>query len=209
MTTCTPGRRRRRSLIVLALVLGLIAAACGGDEEYVPAGIIRTPAPDVSGILLPDVTNDREVPAVGPEDGYLVLYFGFTFCPDVCPTTMSVLRRAMRDLGDDAERIDVAMITVDPDRDTPEVLSAYVKAFAPDGFAVRTLDADRLAAIAAPFGASYSVTVQEDGWVDVVHTGFLYAIDDEGILRLTWPFGIDSDSVHNDLRALLKEYDDA
>jgi protein SCO1/2 len=122
---------------------------------------------------------------------------------------MSVLRRAINDLGDDGDRIDVAMVTVDPDRDLPEVLTSYVHAFAPDGFAVRTTDPDRLEALAEPFGVKYSITTREDGYIEVVHTGFLYAIDDQGILRLTWPFGIDSESVYNDMRALLKEYDDA
>lgn len=208
MTTNLPGHRTGLLLIVLVLAMSLVATACG-DDEYVPSGIIRTPAPDVSDIVLPDVTNDTEVAAVGPEDGLLILYFGFTYCPDVCPTTMSVLRRAMRDLGDDADRIDVAMVTVDPDRDTAEVLTSYVHAFAPDGFAVRTADLDRLAEIAEPFGAQYSLTTRDDGYVEVVHTGFLYAIDDQGILRMTWPFGIDSDSVYKDMRALLKEYDSA
>ena len=195
--------------LVLGLVLLLAVASCGGEEAYVPAGIIRTPAPDVSTVLLPDVTNGVDVPAVAAQDGLLILYFGYTYCPDVCPTTMSVLRRAIRDLGDDGDRIEVAMVTVDPDRDTPEVLTSYVHAFAPDGFAVRTTDPERLAALADPFGVVYSVVVQEDGWVDVSHTGFLYAVDDEGILRLSWPFGIDSESVYKDMRALLEEYDDA
>jgi protein SCO1/2 len=208
MTTRTLGRHPR-SLIAVALVLSFVVAACGGDEEYVPAGIIRTPAPDVGSMLLPDVTNDREVPIVAPDDGLLILYFGFTYCPDVCPTTMSMLRRAMNDLGADADRVDVAMVTVDPDRDTPEVLTAYVHAFSPDGFAVRTTDPGRLEELADPFGVKYSITTREDGYIEVVHTAFLYAVDDQGILRLTWPFGIDSDSVYNDMRALLKEYDDA
>lgn len=208
MTTQTSGRRSGRLLITLALVMGLVVVACG-EEDYVPAGIIRTPAPDVSEILLPDVTNNRDFPVVAEEDGLFILYFGYTYCPDVCPTTMSVLRRALRELGDDADRIEVAMVTVDPDRDTAETLTAYVRAFVPDGFAVRTLDADLLAEIAEPFGAKYSVTTREDGYIEVVHTGFLYVIDDQGRLRLTWPFGIDSDSVYKDIRALLKEYSNA
>lgn len=208
MTTLLRGRRARRPLIVLVLVLGLVVAACG-EDDYVPAGIIRTPAPDMSALTMPDVTNGVEMPVRGPENGLLIVYFGFTYCPDVCPTTMSVLRRAIRELGDDADRIDVAMVTVDPDRDTAEVLTAYVRAFAPDGVAVRTTDPDRLAELADPFGAKYSLTTREDGYVEVVHTGFLYAIDDQGLLRITWPFGIDSDSVYNDMRALMKEYDNA
>lgn len=208
MTTHSSGRRSGRLLLSLVLAMGLIVAACG-DEDYVPAGIIRTPPPDVSSVMLPDVTNDRDVPVVAPEEGLFILYFGYTYCPDVCPTTLSMLRRALRELGDDADRIQVAMVTVDPDRDTAETLTAYVHAFVSDGFAVRTLDADRLAEIAEPFGAKYSVTTRDDGYIEVVHTGFLYAIDDQGKLRLTWPFGIDSDSVYKDMRALLKEYDNA
>ena len=193
-----------RTMLLLALALGLVFTACG-DEEYIPAGIIRTPAPDLSDLTMPDVTNDREKPIVAPEDGVLVVYFGYTYCPDVCPTTMSVLRRAIRDLGDDGDRVDVAMVTVDPDRDTSEVLTSYVHAFAPEGVAIRTTDADRLAELAEPFGAQYSVTIRDDGYVDVVHTGFLYAVDDQGVLRLTWPFGIDDESVRKDLRALLDD----
>jgi len=208
MTTHSSRRPFGGLFITLALALSLVLTACA-DEDYVPAGIIRTPAPDVSALLLPDVTNNVDIPIVAPEDGLLILYFGYTYCPDVCPTTMSVLRRAMRELGDDAERIDVAMVTVDPDRDTSETLTAYVHAFAPDGFAVRTTDADLLAEIAEPFGAKYSVSTRDDGYVEVVHTGFLYAIDDQGLLRITWPFGIDSDSVYKDMNALLKEYDNA
>lgn len=199
--------RALRSLVVL-VASALLLGACS-EEAYVPAGIIRTPAPDVSDVLLPDVTNGRDVPAVAPEDGLLILYFGYTSCPDVCPTSMAVVRRAIRDLGDDGERIAVAVVTVDPDRDTPEVLTAYVRAFSDDGFAVRTTDPQRLDEIADAFGVTYSVTTADDGFIEVVHTGFLYAVDDQGVLRLTWPFGIDSDSVFMDMRALLKEYDDA
>lgn len=204
MNRSRPAGSLRRLLIALTVVLGLLVAACG-SEEYVPAGIIRTPAPDLSHMTLPDVTNDVDRPIVAPEDGILVVYFGYTYCPDVCPTTMSVLRRAINDLGDDGDRIDVAMVTVDPERDTPEVLTSYVHAFSPDGFAVRTTDPERLEELAEPFGARYSLTTRDDGYVEVVHTGFLYAVDDEGRLRLTWPFGIDDDSVRKDLRALLDD----
>lgn len=204
MNRSRPAGSHRRVTVVLVLAVGLLLTACG-DGEYVPAGIIRTPAPDLSDMTMPDVTNDVEKPIVAPEDGVLVVYFGYTYCPDVCPTTMSMLRRAIRDLGDDGERIDVAMVTVDPDRDTPEVLTSYVHAFAPEGVAVRTTDPERLAELAEPFGAQYSLTTREDGYVEVVHTGFLYAIDDQGVLRLTWPFGIDDESVRKDLRALLND----
>lgn len=194
-----------RSILALVLAMGLVAAACGSGAEYVPAGIVRTPAPDVSDIVLPDITNGVDMAFVAEPGGVLIVYWGYTACPDVCPTTLAEVRKALRDIGDEAELVDVAMITVDPDRDTVEVLPVYVQAFVADGVAVRTEDADVLAAAAETFGVQYSVTIQDDGWVDVVHTGFLYAIDDQGMIRLTWPFGIESEDIAADLKVLLDE----
>ncbi len=199
------GGSSTRLVVSFAVVMGVTLAACGSDAPYVPAGIVRTPAPDVSGIVLPDVTNDIDLTFRADPGGVLIAYWGYTSCPDVCPTTMVEVRNALRDLGDLADSVDVAMITVDPDRDTPEILNAYVSTFVADGVAVRTEDAAALEAAAVPFGAQYSVTVQDDGWIDVVHTGFLYAIDDQGLIRLTWPFGIESEDMTADLRALLEE----
>lgn len=202
--------RRRRGgspirLLVIAVGMGLVLTACGGETPYVPAGIVRTPAPDVSDLVLPDVTNGVDLAFQAEPGGVLIVYWGYTSCPDICPTTMVEVRKALRDLGDLADSVDVAMITVDPNRDTPEVLTAYVQTFVTDGVAVRTEDDAALAAVAEPFGVVYSVTVQDDGWVDVIHTGFLYAVDDEGLIRLTWPFGIESEDITADLRALLEE----
>jgi protein SCO1/2 len=189
---------------VIVLTVGLIVAGCGSDEPYVPAGIIRTPAPNVADVSLPDVTNGGELAFIADPGGILILYWGYTACPDICPTTMSDVRRALRELGDLADSVQVAMVTVDPDRDTAEVLTAYVHAFVDDGIALRTDDPDRLASAAEPFGVQYSVTIQDDGWVDVTHSAFLYAIDDTGTLRLTWPFGIEAELIEADLRELLE-----
>jgi protein SCO1/2 len=191
--------------VALLLALGLVVSACGSDAQYVPAGIVRTPAPDVSGIALPDITNGGDMAFIAAPGEVLIVYWGYTACPDVCPTTLAEVRKALREIGDQAELVDVAMVTVDPDRDTVDVLPVYVQAFVADGVAVRTDDAEALAAAAEPFGVQYSVTIQDDGWVDVVHTGFLYAVDDQGLIRLTWPFGIESEDVAADLRALLDE----
>lgn len=197
----------RRVLGALALLTVIVA--CGDDGAYVPAGMVRTPPPEVATVHLPDVTSGTDfVFRAGPEE-LLVVYWGYTSCPDICPTTMADLRRAVVDLGDDADRIDVAVVTVDPERDTPDVLTAYVRAFFPDGSAVRTEDPAVLAAAAEPFGAAYEVSTNDEGYVEVVHTAFLYAIDDRGLIRLTWPFGIESEDIHRDLVSLLEGYADA
>src|SRR5690606_13969862 len=85
----------------------------------------------------------------------LVAFFGFTQCPDVCPTSMSQLAHAMQLLEDDADQVQVLMITVDPERDTPEVLSSYVKAFDPS-FIGLTGTPEQLAATAKSFRTFYA-----------------------------------------------------
>ena len=101
-------------------------------------------------------------------------------------------------------RVTVAMATVDPDRDTDEVVVGYVHTFVDDGHALRTTDDDALRAVAGAFGADYQVTTTDEGDVDVAHTGSLYAVDDAGKLRVTWPFGTTVDDLEGDLRLLLR-----
>ncbi|HSM65623.1 MAG TPA: SCO family protein, partial [Ilumatobacteraceae bacterium] len=92
----------------------------------------------------------------------------------------------------------------DPERDN-ELLTGYVQSFVPDAEAAGTLDGDVLAAAAEPFGASYSVTTGNDGEVEVAHSGFLYLVDDQGKLLVTWPFGISSKDMAADVEQLVDE----
>jgi protein SCO1/2 len=133
----------------------------------------------------------------------LIVYFGYTSCPDVCPTTMAGLRTVLQDLGDDADRVQVAMATVDPTRDTDEVITGYVQGFIPGGHALRTTDDAALRAVADVFGAFYQVTSADDGTEEVVHSGSVYAVDDQGRLRVTWTFGTPPADIANDIEILL------
>ena len=135
--------------------------------------------------------------------GLLVVYFGYTNCPDICPTTMSDVRTALRELGDDAEKVGVAMVTIDPDRDTP-VLADYVSSFVEGGHALATDDAAELRAVADPFGVSYLVAANAAGEIEVTHTTQLYVVDDAGRLALTWQFGVTADDLADDLEQLLE-----
>jgi protein SCO1/2 len=165
---------------------------------------VRTPNPSLVGVTLPvlgDAGGDREL--VAAPDGLLVVYFGYTNCPDVCPTTMQDLRIALREVDDaNRDRVEVAMVTVDPGRDIP-ILPDYVTSFFPDGIALGTEDAGRLLTAAEAFGASYSVTEADDGSIEVAHSGSLYAVDDSGELLITWPFGLDRDLLRADIEDLL------
>ncbi len=194
----------------LRLLVGLAAAAltlaaCGGRSVESLTGIVRDPAPDVGNVAVADASNANE-PFVmrAAADELLVVYFGYTACPDVCPTTLADLRSAMGRLDDDAQRVRVAMITVDPNRDDAERLTAYIQSFFPGGHALRTDDADELQAAADAFGAAYEVIETDEG-VDVGHTAYLYGVDEAGLIRVQWSFGVTPDDLENDRAYLLDE----
>lgn len=143
--------------------------------------------------------------AASAPDHILIAYFGYTSCPDVCPTTLSYLKKALKNIGDDASRVEMAMTTIDPTRDTVEVLPAYVQSFIPGAHALRTEDEEALRTVANTFGASYNVETNADGEIEVAHSGNVYAIDGAGKVLLTWPFGVSSADMEADLRVLLDE----
>lgn len=204
------GRRLRPCVVVAALAAVTLAlAACGGDDggssdgAAGTVGYTRDPAPRVDGIPLPDMSQGGAPFAVtAPADGVLLVYFGFTNCPDVCPTTLSNVRSALAELGDDAARVEVAMVTVDPDRDT-DVVAEYVDSFVAGAHALATDDAVALQALADVFGVSYVVTTRPDGEVEVGHSNYLFAVDDTGRLALTWPADVTRDDLVREVRSLL------
>jgi protein SCO1/2 len=133
----------------------------------------------------------------------VVVFFGFTHCPDICPTTLADLSQAIRQLGADAERVQVLFVTVDPERDTPEVLAKYVTAFDPRFLGLYG-DAAATQRVAKEFkiyyekrktGATYSVD----------HSGQSYVIDPQGRLRLFVRHDRIASDLPDDLRTLLKE----
>ena len=132
----------------------------------------------------------------------VVLFFGFTHCPDVCPTTLADLSQVMKELGPDAERIQVLFVTVDPERDTPEVLGKYVGAFDPRFLGLYG-DAAATQRAAREFKVFYEKRKTADGY-SVDHSGQTYVIDPQGRLRLfVRPDRLGTD-LPDDLRALLK-----
>lgn len=187
------------------LILSFTVASCGGGSAEL-TGFVRTPLPVVADVALPEATAGGAPFAMrAPEGELLLVYFGFTSCPDVCPTTLADVRTALQQLGDDAERVELAMATVDPQRDTDEIVSRYVQSFVPAAHALRTEDEAALRETTDAFGAYYEVNQAEDGTVDVVHTAHLYAVDDEGRLRVTWQFGTEPEALAADMRVLLKD----
>ncbi len=193
---------RRLSLVIAAT---LLFAACGDDASpKVLSGYELDPAPAVGSVTLPDTTNGDADFAMKAQDGrLLIVYFGYTQCPDVCPTTLADVKKAFKEMGGKADRVDLAMATIDPNRDTDDVISGYVRSFIPTAHALRTDDPARLQAAADAFGASYSVTPTADGKFEVTHSAAMYVVDATGTVVLTWPFGIAAESIATDLEILL------
>ena len=203
---------KHRLLLVATALIAL--AACGSSDatsssssvevdasERPLAGIVRDPAPVVDGTTLPSLTDPGEDVVFRADPGGLkAVYFGYTNCPDVCPTTMADWTVALRRLPPEiADQVSTVMVTVDPERDN-ELLTGYVQSFVPDAVAAGTLDADRLAAAAEPFGVSYDVTTNAEGEIEVSHSGFLYLVGDDGRLLVTWPFGTSSQEMAADIQ---------
>ena len=196
----TRGGRRRMATALLALG-AIVVAACGGESRQL-AGYSVEPVPAVGDITLPDLTNDdAEFPLRADPGKILLVYFGYTNCPDFCPNTMANIKLARQQLDDPAE-LEMAMVTVDPDRDLA-TLASYVTGFIPDGHALGTADDDRAGPAASAFGVSYDVSTDSSGETEVAHTTLLYAVDDTGHVVLAWPFGVSIDDLAADIDQLL------
>jgi protein SCO1/2 len=189
----------RRWILVAALVL----AACGNDKSQQPlAGIVMSPPIAVGSLSLPDTSGEV---AFRAKPGHLLLtFFGYTNCPDVCPTTMADIKQALKKLGSSADSVEVAMVSVDPRRDTAPILTSFVHGFVPTGHALRTDDPAALKKVADGFGAAYSVVNNADGSVEVSHSGNVYIVDSTGHLIVEWPFGLSPATMANDLSILLR-----
>ena len=133
----------------------------------------------------------------------VVLFFGFTHCPDICPTTLADVAAVMKKLGKDADRVQVLMVTVDPERDTPEVLSKYVPAFDPRFIGLYG-DAAATQRAAKEFKIFYEKR-KAGGSYSVDHSGQSYVIDPQGRLRLFVRHDRIAQDLAEDLRALLSE----
>jgi protein SCO1/2 len=131
----------------------------------------------------------------------VVLFFGFTHCPDVCPTTLADVSNALKQLGPDAQRVQVLFVTVDPERDTPEVLGEYVTAFDP-GFLGLYGDAAATQRAAKEFKVYYEKRKTGDGY-SVDHSAQTYVIDPQGRLRLFIRHDRLASDLPDDLRTLL------
>ena len=134
----------------------------------------------------------------------LVVFFGYTQCPDVCPTTLSDMRKAMQILGADAEKLQVLFVTVDPKRDTPELLAKYVPSFNPSFLGLYG-DAAATSKVAKDFKIFFQLqpgSTPES--YTVAHTAASLVFDPQGRLRLFINYGMEAEKIAADIKLLLK-----
>lgn len=134
----------------------------------------------------------------------VLLFFGYTYCPDVCPATMAELRAARALLKpEQADRVQVVFITVDPGRDTPASIQEYVSRFDPTFLGLSGTE-DQLSAVWQAYGVFREIEQTDAGGYLVAHTSRVYVVDVNGNLSLSFAFGTPPNDVANDLRILLK-----
>lgn len=189
----------------LALTLALAALfsmACQSTYEY--KGVLLEPP-----LAVPDfelaATDGQPFHLSDVEGDFALIYFGYTFCPDVCPLTMADVRQALADL-EGRDRVQVIFISVDPERDTPEQLERYVKAFGAD-FMGLTDDFDKTQQVMKAYGAfaqKEEVPDSAAGYL-VSHTARLYLVGPQREVLLTYPFGFEPEDLRSDLTYLLQQ----
>lgn len=197
--------RRVIALIVVVLLAGVGVAFYqqSNQKEKFFGAVIAPPLPR------DDFTLHSESGPVRLSDfrgKYVVLYFGYTRCPDVCPTTLAKLRQAFAEVPEAAERVQVLFISVDYKSDTPATAHGYARLFNPTFIGLTGSQAE-IEAAAKAFGIFYKLNDPdpESGAYTVDHTATTLVVDPQGNLVLTWMYGMEPDQIAADLRTLLKK----
>lgn len=195
----------RRLWIAAVLLVLFVAVSCSNSHQFngTPYDPIL-PAPEFEG------TNwDGQPFAISDlQNKVVLLFFGYTFCPDICPLTLAEMKAVLAELGDDADKVAVVFVSTDPERDTPERLAPYMQAFDPSFYGVN-VPMDALEAVKKDYGVyaekrflgnSQSTT---DYLID--HTGWTYLIDGEGNLREIFSVDMSPEQIVPDVAYLVDE----
>lgn len=199
----------RRSFL-FAAALG--AAALSGCDKL---GLGKPPAPqfkgaDITGVdyaktlALPDANGQPRT--LGDFKGKVtVIFFGYTQCPDVCPTTMTELAQVKKSLGADGDKLQAVFVTIDPERDTPEILKSYMASFDPSFVALRgTLEQTKAAA--KEFKIYFEkVPGKTEGSYTMDHSAGAFVLDTKGNVRLFERYGAGAEGLTADVKALIAQ----
>lgn len=195
-------------LRTLILAAALALAACSPPPTTTFHGTDITGAEYGKALALTD-HNGRPRTLVDFRGKVVAMFFGYTQCPDVCPTTLAAMGEAMRQLGPDAERVQVLFVTVDPERDTQALLANYVPAFDPRFLGLYGTP-EQTAAVAKDFRVFYQKSGDTSGPnYTVDHSAGTYLLDTEGRPRVYLRHGETPENIAADIRALLRERQDS
>ena len=196
-----------RSRVSLLVFLAVVLAACGRSPNAPSFRATDVTGADFGGNLQLTDFNGQRRQLSDFRGKAVVVFFGYTHCPDVCPTTLSTLAAAIKKLGADGDKVQVLFVTADPERDTAELLKQYVTAFNPTFLGLRGT-VEETTQVAKEF----KVIVQKNAGADpnnytVDHSSGTYIYDPAGKLRLYVGYGQDADVFVHDIGLLLKKTD--
>ena len=199
---------KKYTLLGISIVIGLLATIGAAwffmDQSYTYQGVLIDPPAQATDFSLKDQYGNTF--RLSEQRGEVVLiFFGYTNCPDVCPVTLSEFKRIKADLGDQADRVRFVFITVDPERDTQERMQTYMNNF--DSTFIG-LSGERTEL--EPIWKAYGVYQDRQdlgsaaGYL-VDHSAIIYVIDQQGRWRLDYTFGMEVEKITKDLQYLLRE----
>lgn len=195
---------------VAVAVMAVLVSSCGSGTATnadTLRGAVVTPPRSVGEISLPDASDGGKPFVTRAAKGHLLLvYFGYTSCPDICPTTLADIRKALADqvMASHKGKVDLAFVTIDPVRDDGDLVTRYVQGFIPGSHALWTDSPDALAKAAEAFGTTYSVVDPGHNQpVQVGHSAITHGVDDRGFIVAQWPFGVPAVDFAHDFAMIL------
>ncbi len=194
--------------VAMAIFMTVVAANFIFGGAYAYHGVLMEPAIPAADFTLVDVKSDQPFHFKAERDRITLLYFGYTQCPDVCPTTMGVWQQVKQGLGPAAEQVDFIFITVDPQRDTPEIMANYMSVF-DQSFIGLSGQTEAISGVIKDYGIfvereyyDENETTQE---YSVSHSASTFLVDPNGSLRVRYPFDTPAEDILADVQYLLAE----
>ena len=199
--------RTWKTLALMAAAALVVIQTAGCDDSKARFNAMDvTGAPWGQGFSLPDLSGKTITQADFPGK-VTAVFFGFMYCPDACPTHLTRMAEVRRLLGTKGDKLQLVFITVDPERDTPELLSKYLASFDPNAVGLRGTP-EQTQAVARDFRVFYKKVDTRDSARDpkaytIDHTTFTYVFDGQGRMRLVIPHDLSAEKIADDLRHLI------
>lgn len=189
-------------LVGIATILVLVVGIYFLRPHTFHGTVIQSPDPSYNFTLK---SADGDVTLSDFRGKLVLLYFGYTFCPDICPGTLANVAQALREMGTKADDVQLIMVSLDPERDTPEKLKEYMGHFYPSFIGI-TGEKEQIDEITSLYGVFYQKTDGSDATGYLIdHTATLMVLDREGYLKLVFPFGVTSEEIADDLKYMIRQ----